>query len=53
MYGVGCCFTWAFAWGTDEVELQPDFERLFDTFDRIGVTGNEFACLATGDSNFS
>lgn len=40
------------AWGTDEVELQPDFEPLFDNFDRIGVKGHKFACFATGDSNF-
>ena len=40
------------AWGTDEVELQPDFEPLFDNFERIGAKGCKFACFATGDSNF-
>ena len=40
------------AWGTDEVELQTDFEPLFEAFDRIGVKGVKTACFASGDSSF-
>ncbi|HIU18383.1 MAG TPA: flavodoxin [Candidatus Avidesulfovibrio excrementigallinarum] len=40
------------AWGTDEVELQADFEPLFESFDRIGARGVKVACFATGDSTF-
>lgn len=40
------------AWGTDEVELQTDFEPLFEAFDRIGVKGVKTACFASGDSGF-
>ena len=39
-------------WGTDEVELQTDFEPLFEAFDRIGVKGVKTACFASGDSSF-
>ncbi|WP_418765520.1 flavodoxin [Mailhella sp.] len=40
------------AWGTDEVELQDDFNVLFENFDAIGVSGKKAACFASGDSNF-
>lgn len=40
------------AWGTDEIELQTDFEPLFEAFDRIGVKGIKTACFASGDSSF-
>lgn len=40
------------AWGTDEVELQTDFEPLYEAFDRIGAQGVKVACFATGDSSF-
>ena len=40
------------AWGTDEVELQTDFEPLFEAFDRIGVKDVKTACFASGDSSF-
>lgn len=40
------------AWGTDEVELQTDFEPLFEAFDSIGAKGVKTACFATGDSGF-
>ena len=36
------------AWGTDEVELQTDFEPLFEAFDRIGVKGVKTASLRAG-----
>lgn len=40
------------AWGTDDVELQEDFEPLFEAFDKIGVKGVKVAVFATGDSSF-
>ncbi len=40
------------AWGTDEVELQGDFNSLFEEFDAIGVKGKKVACFASGDSSF-
>ena len=40
------------AWGTDEVELQSDFNTLFEDFDSIGVNGKKVACFASGDSSF-
>ena len=40
------------AWGTDEVELQDDFNTLFEEFDSIGAKGKKFACFASGDSSF-
>ena len=35
-----------------DVELQTDFEPLFEAFDRIGVKGVKTACFASGDSSF-
>ncbi len=40
------------AWGTDEVEMQDDFNTLFEEFDSIGVSGKKVACFASGDSSF-
>ncbi len=40
------------AWGTDEVELQGDFNELFEQFDAIGAAGVKCACFASGDSSF-
>ena len=40
------------AWGTDEVEMQDDFNTLFEDFDAIGVSGRKAACFASGDSSF-
>ena len=40
------------AWGTDEVELQGDFNVLFEDFDAIDVKGKKAACFASGDSSF-
>lgn len=40
------------AWGTDEVEMQDDFNTLFEDFDSIGVSGKKVACFASGDSSF-
>ena len=40
------------AWGTDEVEMQDDFNTLFENFDSIGVSGKKAACFASGDSSF-
>ena len=40
------------AWGTDEVELQGDFNTLFEEFDSIDVQGKKAACFASGDSSF-
>ena len=40
------------AWGTDEVEMQDDFNALYEEFDRIGVKGKKAACFASGDSSF-
>lgn len=40
------------AWGVDEVELQSDFEPLFDAFDKINVKGVKTACFASGDTSF-
>ena len=40
------------AWGTDDVELQDDFQTLFENFDAIGVGGKKAACFASGDSSF-
>ena len=40
------------AWGTDEVEMQNDFEALFEEFDSIAVQGKKAACFASGDSSF-
>lgn len=40
------------AWGTDEVEMQDDFNTLFEDFDAIGVSGKKVACFASGDSSF-
>jgi flavodoxin short chain len=40
------------AWGTDEVEMQEDFNALFEEFDAIGVQGKKVACFASGDSSF-
>ena len=40
------------AWGTDEVEMQHDFEALFEEFDAIAVQGRKAACFASGDSSF-
>ena len=40
------------AWGTDEVELQDDFNTLFERFDNIEVKGKKAACFASGDSSF-
>ena len=40
------------AWGTDEVELQGDFNALFEEFGSIGIRGRKAACFASGDSSF-
>ena len=40
------------AWGTYEVEMQDDFQALFDDFDAIGASGKKAACFASGDSSF-
>lgn len=40
------------AWGTDDVEMQDDFNTLFEHFDAIGIQGKKAACFASGDSNF-
>ena len=40
------------AWGTDEVEMQDDFNALFEEFDVIGAAGKKVACFASGDSSF-
>ena len=40
------------AWGTDEVEMQDDFNTLFEDFDAIGAGGKKVACFASGDSSF-
>lgn len=40
------------AWGTDEVEMQDDFNALFEDFDVIGAAGRKVACFASGDSSF-
>ena len=40
------------AWGTDEVELQGDFNELFEKFDSIGASGVKCACFASGDRSF-
>lgn len=40
------------AWGVDEVELQSDFEPLFDEFDKINASGVKIACFASGDTAF-
>ncbi|MBP3730099.1 MAG: flavodoxin [Mailhella sp.] len=40
------------AWGTDEVELQGDFNALFEEFDSIDIKGKKAACFASGDSSF-
>lgn len=40
------------AWGTDEVEMQDDFNALYEDFDLIGAKGKKAACFASGDSSF-
>ena len=40
------------AWGIDDVELQPDFIPLYETFDHMGVGGVPVACFATGDIGY-
>ena len=41
------------AWGTDDVELQDDFQELFDNFDELAIKDVKTACFATGDSTFT
>ena len=41
------------AWGTDEVELQTDFEPLFEAFDRIGVKASRPRALRAGTAPLS
>jgi len=40
------------AWGTDTIELQDDFQPIFDDLDKTGVKGKKAAAFASGDSNF-
>ena len=40
------------AWGTDTIELQDDFQPLFDDLDKTGIKGKKAAAFASGDSSF-
>lgn len=40
------------AWGTDTIELQDDFQPIFDDLDKTGIKGKKAAAFASGDSSF-
>lgn len=50
--GYDCALFGCSAWGTDDVELQPDFDALFVDFDNINAKGVKTGCFASGDSSF-
>lgn len=39
-------------WGYDEIELQADFESLYDDFDEIGATGKKTAVFGCGEVSY-
>lgn len=39
-------------WGTDEIELQSDFENFAEDFSIIGLQGVKCAAFASGDTSF-
>ncbi len=43
----------ASTWGTDEIELQEDFEGFYDTMDgKLSLDGRNFAVFGCGDSDY-
>ena len=40
------------AWGEDELEMQDDFLPLYESFDRIGLSGRKIAAFASGDQSY-
>ncbi|MFW5734344.1 MAG: flavodoxin [Oceanidesulfovibrio sp.] len=39
-------------WGDDEVELQEDFIPLYESFDKVGLSGKKVAVFGCGDSSY-
>ncbi len=39
-------------WGQDEIELQEDFQPLFEAFDQIGAAGVKAAVFGCGDEDY-
>lgn len=40
-------------WGDEEIELQEDFEPLYEALDQAGLTGNKVAVFGCGDSSYT
>ena len=40
-------------WGQDEIELQEDFIPLFESFDKIGVSGVKAGVFGCGDEDYT
>ena len=40
-------------WGQDEIELQDDFQPLFERFDQIGADGVKCAVFGCGDRDYT
>ena len=39
-------------WGDEDIELQPDFVPLFESFDKIAARGKKVAVFGCGDSSY-
>lgn len=39
-------------WGYDEIELQPDFETLYENFSKIGAAGKKVAVFGCGEVTY-
>jgi len=40
-------------WGDDEIELQEDFQPLYDELDKAGLAGRKVAVFGCGDSSYT
>jgi len=40
-------------WGDEEIELQEDFQALFDDLDKANLTGRKVAVFGCGDSSYT
>lgn len=40
-------------WGDDEIELQEDFQSLYDDLDQSNLTGKKVAVFGCGDSSYT
>lgn len=47
-----CVLMGCSCWGDDEVELQDDFQPVFDAIGSMGLSGKKVAAFASGDSSY-